>query len=209
MKITVFGAGGKVGRLVVTEALARDHSVVAFVHHDTNFTKNPKLEVIQGDVREQEKVALAIKDTDAVISSLGSWGTPSKDILTTAMLSLTEVMKSSKVSRIVSLTGSDARSAFDVPTMLNSVSRPLFNLIAGKVLYDGEQHIRLLQQSELNWTVVRSPVMNERGKPDDYRLVEKRPYPWQSINRHAVAKSMVDLAESNDYIGTSPFIVRS
>lgn len=42
------------------------------------------------------------------MSALGSWGTESKDILSSVIVNIIKAMKAEKVSRIISLTGTDA-----------------------------------------------------------------------------------------------------
>ena len=50
MKIIVFGATGGTGKLIVTQALAKGHSVTAFVRNPDGLPQDPHLRVIQGDV---------------------------------------------------------------------------------------------------------------------------------------------------------------
>ena len=49
MKITVFGASGKTGRILITEALASGHEVVACVRTKESInTVHPNLNVVVG-----------------------------------------------------------------------------------------------------------------------------------------------------------------
>ncbi len=50
MRITVFGANGKIGRIVVAKLLEEGHYVKAFVHGRNFFDSNPKLGVVIGGV---------------------------------------------------------------------------------------------------------------------------------------------------------------
>lgn len=211
MRITIFGASGKVGRLVVQGALEHGHDVTAFVHHDPKFAENPKLKVVQGDIHEPKDVARAVKGADAVISALGSWGTKRKDIVSSGMANIIPAMQDSGVRRVISLTGADARAEGDglgVMHRLTHAAIRLTPLPPRKVLADGERHIRLLERSGLDWTVIRSPVMNGRGRQKDFKLTSGRPMPWATINRHSVALCMFDLAVSGSHPRQAPFIVR-
>lgn len=208
MQITVFGATGKVGRLVVSEALSRGHDVVAFVHSSSNFTKNKHLRIVNGDVYNPEAVAEAIQGSSAVISALGSWGTPNKDILKKGIENIIPTMENYKVSRIVSLTGHGANAPGDKFDPLHIVSRWMLVLLAPRILHDGEDHIKQLMASKLDWTVIRSSLMVERGNPDKSTLTLKRPLPLAMIHRKAVATSLVDLAGNIDFNKQAPFIIR-
>lgn len=207
MKIIVFGANGKVGRLVVHKLLGAGHVVVAFVHRHTPERPHENLTVFEGDIYDRQAVARAMQGCEVVISTLGSWGTPKQDILTTGMKHIIPAMKEQGTSRIVSLTGSDARWSRDELTLTHRVSHLLLMLIAPKVLQDGETHLELLSSSGLDWTVLRSPVMNE-SSGTGYRLSEHRPPPWATINRHAVAQAIYDECLAESQRGTSPYLMR-
>lgn len=206
-QVTVFGANGKVGRLVVEELLQRHYSVVAFVHNDTDMIESDMLKVIQGDIYSQADVIRALNGSSIIISTLGSWGTPKKDILTVGMKHIIAATRTNPIQTIISLTGADARAAGDSLSILHRLSHLMISAIVDKILYDGEKHIRLLEQSELDYTVIRSPVMSSATpKSKFYTLSSKRPYPWQTINRQLVAYAMVDAIKDRKWHRKSPFL---
>jgi putative NADH-flavin reductase len=207
MKLTIFGANGKVGQIVVTEALRRGHEVTAFVHSSSSFADNPNLRIVKGDVHSQSDIRTGAEGSEAIISALGSWHTPSKDIVTSAVHHLIPIMKTLKIRRIVTVTGAGALLASDHPNIFDRLQHFVIKLAAPKILFDGEEHMRLLSESDLAWTVVRSPVMNTKGSTG-YQLGLKYPLPWQTINRAAVARCLLDLAESADWSKQAPVITR-
>ncbi len=208
MNIVVFGANGKVGSRVVARLLQDGHNVRAFVHSTSKLPGHPKLRVVQGDIHKKDDVHKAVNGSDAVISALGSWGTKSKDILTSGMEAIVPAMKAAKIKRIVSLTGAGARDSVDQPSLLDRLSRPLLLLVASRILHDGEQHIAILRASRLDWIVVRSPVMGGSGKTG-YELTASEPPPWATIARHAVVDAMVRLVTNDEYNRTALFIRRA
>lgn len=207
MVITVFGASGKVGRLVVAEAIARGHTVRAFIHHTNTLTDDPHLTIIQGDIHDKQAVANAIYGSQGIISTLGSWGTPSKDIVSTGIRNIIAAMTSMGIDRIVSITGSDAYDSTDRPTLGRLCSHFVAKLAAGKVLADGEEHIRLLRASKLDWTVLRSPVMTN-GARIFYKLSLRPVASWRPIPRKAVAKALLDQMDGPGYSAAAPFLHR-
>ena len=206
LKVTVFGASGRVGRLVVEEALRHGYEVTAFTH-SKNLPEAAGLSVKQGDIHDAADVARAVEGSQAVISALGSWGTPGKDVLAAGMQNIIAAMDSAGIKRLVSLSGSDARAAGDDLGLLHRLSRASFKLIANKVLTDGEKHIKLLEASDLDWTVLRSPRMSKHG--DSYKLVSQRSQPWSSVGRPSVASCLVEQLEDTEHIKQAPFIARA
>lgn len=209
MRTAVFGANGKVGRLVVAEALERGHTVTAFVHNKSNLTEHKNLKIVQGDIFDQDSVATAVKGSDAVISALGSWGTKSKDIVKVGAANISKAMLEHNVQRIITLTGHGANAPGDKFDPLHEISRLMLRVGAPKILDDGEAHIVILNQTNLKWTAVRSPLMIGRGNPLKYKVTNRRPWPLSIISRGAVANALLDLAETNNYVGQAPFIKRT
>lgn len=206
-QVTVFGANGKVGSLVVERLLTAGYRVVGFVHVARDAPTHPHLRIVEGDVHILHDVEKALKGSDMVISALGSWGTPQKDILRVAMAHIIPTMNEQGIRRVISLTGAEARAAGDELSLLHRVSHLGAGLVAGKILSDGEDHIAQLEASGLDWTVLRSLIMNESGE-STYKLGLHRPAPWQTIHRHAVADAMVQMLLDRTYSQQAPFITR-
>lgn len=202
MRVIVFGANGRVGRLVVAELLRRGHNVTAFVH-GAGLDDQENLSIIEGDIYNREDIELHLPGHTTVVSTLGSWGTKQQNILSTAMQKIVPCMETNNIRRIVSLTGDGAAAPGDHRSLRAYLSRVLLLLIAPKVLRDGEDHIRILAHSKLLWTVVRSPVMTNAAS-SRYTLLQ-RPKNFR-ISRHAVVESMVDLAESGEWPKAAPFL---
>lgn len=208
MKIAVLGANGKVGRDVVKNLLGEGQEVNAFVHSRSPFEEHENLKIIKGDVHNPDNLDEALKSADSVICALGSWGTKEKDILSSATENILPIMKKYKISRFISVSGSDAEAKGDKNSFIHKVSRAGLNTFFGEILIDAEEHIKLLENSDLEWTVIRSPAMNNLGKINNYSLSENRPLPWQTVNRQSVAKALVDQLNSKQWLKKTPFINR-
>lgn len=208
MQLTVFGANGKVGQLVVNEILSNGHKVTAFIHGENPFEIDSNLVVVSGDIYNTESVENALVGSDVVISTLGSWGTPKKDILTTGMKNIIPAMKKLGIVRIVSLTGAGCNPKSAKPRLIEKINRLPLQIFAPKVLRDSETHMQQLTDSGLSWTILRSPVMNNRRNDRDYSINSACPKPWETINRHSVAKAIVELIIYNNFIKQSPFVSR-
>src|ERR1700689_3463019 len=81
MKIIVFGATGGTGKLIVSQALAKGHSVTAFVRSSEGLTQDPHLRVIEGDLFDFGTVVNAVRGNRAVLSALGARSTKKTDVL--------------------------------------------------------------------------------------------------------------------------------
>lgn len=205
MTITVFGASGKVGRLVVEQLLAAGHTVTVFVHSNSPFEISERLRIVKGDVHNAPFVEAAVRGSEAVISTLGSWGTPTKDIVSTATGAIIPAMLQTGAKRLITLTGSGAWTPGDKISIANRVQHAAFRLLAGKIIRDAEDHLRLLADSQLDWTCLRSPVMKQ-GAPTAYELNKAMPKPWETISRATVAKAIVDQLYDQSYLRSAPHL---
>jgi uncharacterized protein YbjT (DUF2867 family) len=72
MRVTVFGATGKIGRLVVQQLLDAGHQLTALVRNPTKLAiSRPDATVTTGQLSDPAAIQQAITDADAVISALG------------------------------------------------------------------------------------------------------------------------------------------
>jgi putative NADH-flavin reductase len=204
MKIIVFGANGRVGQQVTTELIQRGHDVTAFIY-GSHEGLSKKATYIQGDIHDAQAVKAALVDQEVVISTLGSWGTKTKDILTSAMANIIPAMHENGQKRIISLTGADANLPHERTDAFHSLMHIVFNIFARPIMHDGEEHMRLLTESKLEWTTIRSPVMSSKIG-NTYSLTTKRPMPWQTIERNLVAIAMCDQVDGTKWIKQAPYI---
>jgi putative NADH-flavin reductase len=206
LRITIFGAAGRVGQGVVSLALARGYTVTAFVHTRNPFTENKRLRVVPGDVNDMASVAEALDGSQVVISVVSSWHTKDKNILERAMTTIIPAMEAAGITRLITLTGSGALSSGDRPGFSDKIAHALAAMVASKILADGEKHLKLLAQSNLDWTCIRSPIMTGQRR-STYRLAPGLAPPLSLIPRAAVVQALVDQVESSVEFQQAPSIM--
>jgi putative NADH-flavin reductase len=162
MKILVLGATGATGQLIVRDATASGHYVVALVRAKAS-SNLPGAEVIEGDVRDEGTLARALTGCDAVVSALGTgMGLREVDLLTVATRALVAAMTRAGVRRLICI------SALGVGDSRNHggfVFDRLFQpLLLGPAYKDKERQEAAIRASSLDWVVVR-PAMLTNGPP--------------------------------------------
>ena len=206
MKILILGANGRVGSKVAALLLVRGHSVVAAVHSSDSHVPSAA-QTLHVDITDYESVIAALNGCDGVVCALSSWNAPKHDVLASAMKVVVPAMETAGVRRIISISGDVARLAVEqVPLPVK-----LFHVVAlgaiRQIVTDSEKHIQLLNDSTLEWTVLRPGIMTSTPR-GDYTLQLTHPL-RPTIPRAAVVESIADLIESHSYIRKAPYIVRS
>ena len=171
MKIVVFGASRGVGLEVVKQALEAGHTVTAFVRSPEKFTiKDANLTVFKGDSMDAEAVAKAIAGQDAVISALGPTRPPVPHMMEISANNIVAGMKKNGVSRLVSTTGAGVRQPEDQPKFIDHFIGFLLNLLAKDVVLDSAANVKVIGESDLEWTVARFPRLVDGEHKGKYQV---------------------------------------
>jgi len=171
MKIVVFGASRGVGLKVVEQALQAGHTVTAFVRTPSTFTlQHRNLSVFQGDSMDAAAVENAVAGQDAVVSALGPTRPPVPGMMEASAKNIVAAMEKHGVRRLVSTTGAGVRQPEDQPKLLDHAITALLNLLAKRVVLDSAANVKLIQNSKLDWTVVRFPRLMDGDATDRYRF---------------------------------------
>lgn len=103
MNVTVIAATGRIGRLLVDQALAADHEVTAVARHPEGLPS--ELRVVQIDLLRPDPSLLvsAIGGADAVLSGLGPRSKREFGIASKGTRPIVETMKQTGVRRIVAV----------------------------------------------------------------------------------------------------------
>jgi putative NADH-flavin reductase len=171
MKIVVFGASGRTGLQVVEQALATGHQVTAFGRTLYKIgIQNKNLSLFQGDVMDAGQVENAITGQDAVISALAPSRPVVPGMMATAARNITQAMQMHGVRRFVSTTGAGVRDPQDQPKFMDNLIKGLLTLLSKDVLEDSEANVKIIRATDLDWTIVRFPMLKDGPRKGVYRV---------------------------------------
>lgn len=191
MRVTVFGASGKAGRLVVQECVEHGWETTAFVRDASKVAARPRLTAVAGDAGSLDDVRGAVRGRDATLCCLGlrDITVPSTDF-SDAVKTIVRAMKESGVRRIVLiastvvLPGPDGgvRGVAGVPDFLH-------NVVAEHV-----RNYETLRDSGLDWTVLCPATLVEDIPVGHARTAyEDLPVGAAEAGYLDVARTMVEL----------------
>lgn len=207
MKVVVFGASGGTGRHIVDQALEAGYEVTAFVRSPEKLgIEHGNLTVFQGDVMDAESVERAIADQDAVLSALGPTRPPVSDMMVNAATNIVAAMDKHGVRRIVSTTGGGVRDPQDQPKFFDHIMKGLLTLMAGSVLRDSEANVNVIRASDLDWTIVRFPRLEDGEHTGVYRVGYVGKDSGSKLSRADGADFVLKELVNGEYIHKMPMV---
>jgi putative NADH-flavin reductase len=215
MHILILGPTGRLGRLLVEEALRRGHQVSVVVSHEYRLKTDPKLlEVHEGTPLNKYTVAEAMKGCDAILSALNISRTSdfpwadlrtSVDFLSLSMKNIMEAAAELHLKRIIITTAwGVAETRRDIPWWFRWL------IDHSNIQYPYADHERqelLLKDSDMDWTIVRPVGLKDSTKDEHIQVtLNNQPKPSLTISRLNVAHFMLDVLEQDLYVKQFPVI---
>ncbi len=204
-RVAVLGATGATGRHVVAAALRSGDEVVALTRTQGSFEPSRGLtELAWPDVTDADPLARAFRGIDAVISAIGGAARGPTTVCTDAINAAVPAMIEAGASRLIVV------SAHGV---LESHDRSLYSLLAWagvrERLKDKETMEPLITSSELEWTIVRPPMLTNAPPAGNYTVGEELSIrPWHTIGRADLAAFLIHEAEAGRFVRRYPRIHR-
>jgi putative NADH-flavin reductase len=205
--IALFGATGKTGRRVLTRALKAGHDIRVLVRDPAKLgVVDPRITVIAGDVLDAAAVSTTIEASDVVLALFGQVKGSPRSLQADGTRNIIAAMKQQGVSRLITLSGGGLRADEDRPKLADRIIRMLLKALAGHVLADAEEHLQLLRDSGLDWTVVRGPMLTEASGRGTYRVGWVGVNAGIRISREDLADFILTQIEDRQFIRRLPFV---
>ena len=189
MRVVVFGATGRTGRMVVDQAHRRGHDVVAPVRQLPVEAFDDGVQPVVVDLLDRGAVASTLEGSDAVVSAIGPVArvttTEVSDVLRTVIEAIADV----GLHRIV--VAANAKVLTD-----DEVTGDYANVAA-----EHRRDAEILRSSALDWTIVAPPFLTDdppTGSVD--ALVDARA-PGRSLTRGDFAAALLDAIDRPDWVG--------
>lgn len=202
MKIALFGATGGTGRQILVQGLAQDYAFKALARQPEKLEPADGLEVVTGDVLDQEAVDRCLAATDAAICVLGSHG-GAAPVEADGTERIIAGMQRLGIERLVAVTSMGVGDSRDqVPTFF----RVIMQLTLKKIMAAKEVQEQLIRDSELRWTIVRPGGLTDGPATGAYRSGTDRSIQATRVSRADVADFVLQQLTHERYLRQTPAI---
>jgi putative NADH-flavin reductase len=200
VKIVVFGASGRTGRLIVGGGLERGHEITAFARAPEALGELASrcARVVRGDIVDRVMVAEAVSGQEAAVYAIGPVPGESSSIAADGALRVVRVMQKYGVRRLIVLSAAGiVADAEDAP---RSFLARLFRSRPAETVDPGD--VRRMEvtvrQSELDWTLVRPSRLTDGPATGLYRAGPGHALPdARPVARADVADFILDQLETD------------
>jgi putative NADH-flavin reductase len=176
MRLTIFGATGGTGTCLVQQALAAGHEVTAVVRDPGRLAvpANPRLHAVTADVLDPASIVTSVAGADAVVSAIGPRDSGRTTISRDSAQSIIQAMQKAGTRRLITVSGSVVADEGDGP-VLRYLLKPLARATQLRhVCADMRQAETEVQNSQLDWTIMRPPRLTDRPATGRYRTAVDR-----------------------------------
>ncbi|WP_315832179.1 NAD(P)-dependent oxidoreductase [Bradyrhizobium prioriisuperbiae] len=148
MNIVIFGASGRMGHLLVQQALDHDHEVVAYVRDATKLRIiDTRLRVVVGTLDDDTAIEQATRSADAVIEGVGAVSDGTRRIVA--------AMQRTNVRRLVAVSTCSVPDPADLPDLKFKALVAFVKTAAPGPYGEIRRAAELVRASGLDWTLVR------------------------------------------------------
>jgi len=205
IKIALIGGTGKAGKYIVNHLLEEGFPVRLLLRYPEKFQiKNPLVEIVRGGAREYEAVHSVIRGCHAVISATGQpVGEPS--IFSDATKNVMRAMNEFNIKRYLLLTGLNVDTPFDHKSVKTQAGTDWMKANYPKTTLDKQVEYNLLTESNLDWTLVRLPLIEQTDERKKV-VVSLEDCPGDKISATDLAHFLVNQLSSDTYVKQAPFI---
>ncbi|MNJ45645.1 NmrA-like family protein [compost metagenome] len=206
MKISILGVTGRVGRQLAALALQDGHQVTALVRDPGKMVMvtGDHLTLVQGNALNKEDITRVLHGHEIVLSALSTDGTTT---LSASIPLIIDTMQEEGIKRIITIGTAGILQSRTQPQLLRYQS----DESKRKLTRAAEEHHKvyeLLQQSELDWTIVCPTYLPDGAHMGIYReernflpeggseisVPDTAEFAYRQINNPEYIKSRVGIA---------------
>lgn len=210
LKVAVFGASGRTGRLLVERCLAAEYAVSALVRTPGKFGFWGLTNVVEGSVFDVGAVRRTVAGADVVLSALGARSLKKEDVLELAVPVIVEAMRAEGVRRIVALGSAGAlEDSLKKQAAWRQwfVQKIVYNTLLKWAVASQVDQWKVLSASGLDFTMVMPPMLTNGKARGTYRVDgEALPRGGSRIARADVADFMAAQINSDEWVGKGVYL---
>ena len=203
--IAVLGGGGRTGKFLVAKLIDQGYRLKVLLRSPENFEFNhPSVEIVKGDAIDPISIHALVKNSQAVVSTLGQRkGEPL--VAYTATLNILKAMAYYKIRRYVLVAGINIDTSSDKKSAQTLAATEWMKANFPLIQEDRQKAYSALLESSLDWTLVRVPMI-EFTEAGGNITVSREDCLGTKITAGDIANFLVQQLTDDRFFRQAPFI---
>jgi len=209
VKITIFGASGAIGKLLVNQALDNGDNVRAYVRNPSKLDlKHQNLLIVQGELHDFGKIKQAVYGADAVISTLGPPLKRKYDDFSVleGQKNIIKVMENENIKRFITIATPSVKSTEDKPSFTTRMPTIMAKVFFPSAYKEIVQLGEVVKTSRLDWTIIRFIAPNNKPRTGEVKITFGDTIINWGISRADIADFILKQTMDNKYVRSMPII---
>lgn len=209
-QITILGATGMVGRNLLQKAGEKDLKVKILARDASKLNDHPKsVEVIEGSYFDKNILKDAIEGSNAILSTIGPSilypvsATEEKRYID-SMAFIIEQMEANNQHRWINISGAGVKMTNENMPLARKLLRMKLMAKSKSIMTIKERELQMLENSDLDWTSVRSPLI--RGKVNGDFCADENTFCGNSVDLNQLSDFMLSEINDNKWIKMAPVV---
>ncbi len=203
--IAIIGGTGKAGKFLAETAIKKGYNVRMLVRNPEKvLVTNKNIKLIKGDAQSSESIFSLLEGCEAVVNTFGQ---PNREtpLYSEVTKSIITAMSNLGIKRYIGVTGGSLDVYGDKKSLANQFGAIVFRMIYAEMIKDKKKELALLQESGIDWTLVRLPFVFEKnsGKAVRESLYDM---PGLTITNRDIADFLINEISASKYLRQIPFI---
>lgn len=200
MRVAVIGSMGRTGALVVTQALARHHEVVAVARAPKLDAGTTGLVSASGDVLDPGSLTTALAGADAVVSAIGIGTSRNPTVVySQGTANILQAMRTLRIRKLTVISAAPVGPRNQLPLAQRRLIMPILERVFGATYDDMRRMEAELEASALDWVALRPPRLLDKPARGGYRIAAEQALPKaNSITYADLAAALIDCLDRDD-----------
>jgi uncharacterized protein len=208
MKIAILGSTGFVGQVLLHKAIDKGYSIRTLVRNpDKLGNYKNRVEFIQGDISQIDKVDECFIGVEAVISTVPpERDTKDPEKYARIMSDILKTLKKNGINRFINIGGAVHEGGDnEIWTIQRRLLRSFLNLFWKSGLVAKQLEWDTLKKSDINWTLVRPPRI-AKGKSRKGIIADEKNLIGLKVHVDDLVEFILEQLESKEWVKKAPLV---
>lgn len=167
------------------------------------------IEVIEGNYFDTDKLQNALEGSEAVLSTIGppmngKLSTDDEENYINSLAYIIKQMQANKQTRLISISGAGVKKAQEKLPLARKLLRVKLMAASKSTITIKDKELQLLEQSNLDWTNIRPPMIKE--KVEGEFVADENKFLGTSVDINQLSDFMLAEITNNKWVKNAPVV---